>query len=192
MLTLLLDRRLRLRKIHRPVDPIALKLHVTINTGHALATDPDFAVGTFNMDASRAPNCGPLARNVFSWRMSCTDQPLRKGGIEAARDRVFDHAIVAWKERPDFKPDVLVNPSTYPSLGVMAHHTHLGAGSDNTKIEPRKDRWVWFEVQHKPCGTQQYASPTRTVVTPGMINNVVGTEAQATGNQVDIGGIERA
>ena len=55
------------------VDQVALNPNVTIDTGHALATNPDFSLSTFDMNASRSANRGTLACNVVGWRMTRTD-----------------------------------------------------------------------------------------------------------------------
>jgi hypothetical protein len=59
----------------------------------------------------------------------------------------------------------------------MTHNTDLGARSDNTNIESGQDRCVRFESQYKLGRPQQYPSPARTVIAPGMIDDVVGTQA---------------
>jgi hypothetical protein len=55
------------------VDQVALNPNVTIDTGHALATNPDFSLSTFDMNASRSANRGPLACDIVGWCMASAD-----------------------------------------------------------------------------------------------------------------------
>ena len=82
-----------------------LKIDLTLNNAHDVAADPNSFVVLAQMDATDALQRGALRRDIRRLGESCTNEPLREAGIEAAGDRIF---VTAAYERAHLEGSVMV------------------------------------------------------------------------------------